>query len=75
MEKISFKVSPDKKFTRPHLNRKSWAQWGAPIIPATPESEIQRIVVLGQPRQKSSQDHISTGKTGQGGMCLSSQLL
>jgi hypothetical protein len=32
--------------------RCSWVQWFMPIIPATQETEIERILVQGQPRQK-----------------------
>jgi hypothetical protein len=37
--------------------------WFTPIILATWEAEISRIVVPGQPRQKSSWDTTSAGKT------------
>jgi hypothetical protein len=38
------------------------------------EAEIKKIIVQGQPGQKSLQDSISTEKTGHGGAHLSPQL-
>jgi hypothetical protein len=49
----------------------SWAQWLTPVIPATEETEIGRIVVEGKPKQKVG-DPISTKNAVCGGMCLSS---
>jgi hypothetical protein len=44
------------------------------VILATWEAELWRIEVPGQPRPKSSGDHISMEKAGCDGMYLSSQL-
>jgi hypothetical protein len=38
-----------------------------PVILATSETEIRRIMVPGKPRQKNWQDPISTEKAGRGG--------
>jgi hypothetical protein len=38
----------------------SW--WLTPVILVTWEAEIRRIILLGQPEQKSLQDPISVGK-------------
>jgi hypothetical protein len=40
---LQFRVSPGKKFSRPSLNRKSWAWWHTPVIPATAESINRRV--------------------------------
>jgi hypothetical protein len=47
-----FKISPDKKLTRPHLKDQARAgcQWLTPVILATQKAEI-RIAVQSQPRQ------------------------
>jgi hypothetical protein len=44
------------------------------VILATPEAEIERIVVGGQPGQKVSKTPSQLIKAGHGGMCLSSLL-
>jgi hypothetical protein len=50
------------------------AQWLVPIILATQEMEIRRIVTQGQPRQKVSETPSQPIKAGQSGACLTSQL-
>jgi hypothetical protein len=38
-----------------------WAQWLSPVIPAIWKVEIRRIVVQGQPGQKTHKTHLSGG--------------
>jgi hypothetical protein len=45
-----------------------------PIILATCEAEIKRIIVLGQPRQKAHKSP-SQPRAGHSGVCLSSQAM
>jgi hypothetical protein len=40
-----FHLSQREKFTRPHLNRKSWVCWSMPVIPATMGSINRRMAV------------------------------
>jgi hypothetical protein len=53
--------------------KNSWLLWLKPIILATWEVEIGRIMIQGQPRQKVSKTP-SQPMTGYGGTCLSFQL-
>jgi hypothetical protein len=42
-----------KKFSRPHLNRKSWVWWHAPVIATTAGSINRRTVVqVGQDKKE-----------------------
>jgi hypothetical protein len=49
-------------------------EWLMPVISATQEVEIRRIVVQGQSGQKFSEASISTNKAGCGSVCLSFHL-
>jgi hypothetical protein len=43
---------------------KGGAWWLVPVIPATGEAEMRKIVILGQHMQKVSKTPISTNKLG-----------
>jgi hypothetical protein len=49
---LPFKASLDKKFSRTHLNRKSWTWWGMPVIPVIAGSISRKMAVQDFPGRK-----------------------